>query len=178
MNLIRFLTVLGILICGASEVIAEDTIQLPAGSRIRVIARNWAFPFTAKILTLDDSNLTLRIKNDRDSLVLPRGDVISMAIRSGHGSRGKNALIGAGIGVGVGAIIGAASGSDPPDTWFRMSAGTKALVGGLVLAPIGALIGAALPPGERWREVELDRVHLTLGPVRDRNLGVAFALAF
>jgi hypothetical protein len=46
------------------------------------------------------------------------------------------------------------------------------------MAPVGALIGLAIPPGERWRDVPLDSVEVSLRPVPGRGAGVFVTVAF
>jgi hypothetical protein len=53
------------------------------------------------------------------------------------GGAGTGALIGAGTGI----ILGLASGDDPPNQWFSMTAGEKALFAGLFLGATGAVTG-------------------------------------
>ena len=56
-------------------------------------------------------------------------------------SVGRGILIGSITGIAVGGIIGLASGDDPTDTWFAMTAGEKALVSGIFVGGIGAVTG-------------------------------------
>ena len=53
----------------------------------------------------------------------------------------KGTLIGLGVGTVLGAVIGLASGDDPPEEWFALTAGEKALGLGLIGGGAGALIG-------------------------------------
>ena len=54
----------------------------------------------------------------------------------------EGVLIGLVAGAAVGAIIGFASGDDPPEEWFALTAGEKAFGLGLLGGSTGALIGA------------------------------------
>ena len=177
MRFTRSLAVFGVLSCAAAEVLADDTVQLPAGARVRVTVATGG-RLTGKFLALDDKTLTLQITGQADPILLRRGDITTVAVTSGRRSRGKGALIGAGVGVGAGIVIGLASGSDPQGTFLAFSAGDKALIYAIVLAPIGALIGLAVPPAERWEEKRLDRIRLSVYPVRGRGLGVSLAFGF
>lgn len=71
--------------------------------------------------------------------------ISEISLKRNHGA-GRGAWKGAAIGVLSGVIAGMIEGDDPPEYWFRMTAGEKALVyGGMGAAAgtgIGALIGA------------------------------------
>ena len=174
----RSLALLVVLACAAGELLADDTVQLPSGARVRVTIASGGDALTGKVLALDDKTLMLQITGKADSTLLRRGDITTVAVSSGRRSRWKGALIGAGVGAGAGMGIGLASGSDPKGSFFALTAGEKALIFGTLLAPIAALIGLAAPPAERWKMVQLDRIRLSVVPVRGRGLGVSFALAF
>ena len=178
MQFTRCLALLAALSCAAGEVLADDTVQLPAGAKVRVTLATVMNRLTGRALALDDTTLTLQITGQADSTLLRRGDITTLAVSSGRHSRGRGALIGAGVGAGAGIVIGLASGSDPKGSFLAFSAGDKALIGAILLAPIGALIGLAVPPGERWKEVQLDRIRLSVHPIRGRGLGVSLALSF
>lgn len=70
------------------------------------------------------------------------------------GKTGRAIATGAGIGAATGAIIGLASGDDPPNSFFRLTAGEKAAGLGLFLGASGALVGAL--SGIAWRKYEIN----------------------
>lgn len=60
------------------------------------------------------------------------------------GNTGRGIMYGAIIGGATGGIIGLASGDDPPNTWFSLTASEKALGGGIGLAFFGSIIGGVI----------------------------------
>ena len=60
------------------------------------------------------------------------------------GSTGRGIMYGAIIGGATGGIIGLASGDDPPNILFSLTAGEKALGGGIGLAFFGSIIGGVI----------------------------------
>ena len=58
-----------------------------------------------------------------------------------HNSVGRGALFGGLIGLGTGALLGLASGDDPKEDWFAMTAGEKALGLGISMGTMGAIVG-------------------------------------
>jgi hypothetical protein len=126
-----------------------------------------------KVLAFDDKTLTLQITGQADPTLLRRGDITTVAVSSGRRSRGKGALIGAGVGAGASMVMGLTG--DPEG--FVTPAGA-AVLSAIVLVPLGALFGQGITPSERWKDVPLDRIRLSVHPVRGRGLGVSLALAF
>jgi hypothetical protein len=57
------------------------------------------------------------------------------------------------------------------------AAGAGFVVGGLGGALIGALIGSASKT-DRWQEVPLDRLRVSLGPQRDGRFGLGASVRF
>lgn len=45
-------------------------------------------------------------------------------------------------------------------------------------AIIGALVGLAIPPGERWKDVPLDKVRVSVRVVPGRGAGVFLTVGF
>ena len=168
----------GILSLAAAVALADDTVQLATGTRVRVTVPTGGGRLVGTVLALDDKKLTLQVPGKTDTTVLRREDITKVEVSAGRRSRGGGALIGAAIGAGAGALIGLAAGSDDPGTFIRISAGGKALFAAIVLAPIGAVVGAAVHPGERWKELPKDRIRLSLVPVSGRGAAVSLAFVF
>ena len=177
----------GILSLAAAVALADDTVQLASGTRVRVTVPTGGGRLVGTVLALDDKNLTLQVSGRTVTTlqvsgktvtkVLRREDITNVAVSAGRRSRGRGALNGAAIGAGAGALIGLTKGSDDPASFLELSAGAKALIGVVLLAPIGAVIGAFNPP-ERWKELPKDRIHLSFGPVSGRGAAVSLAFAF
>jgi hypothetical protein len=157
---------------------ADEEPPLGAGARVRVKMSNAQGSLVGGLLALDNERLTLQIENEKAPRVLPRAEVTALAVSGGRRSRGRGALIGAGVGAVVGAVIGFAGGDDPDVDEGGMTASQNAVEGAGIFGVMGALIGLAVPPGERWREVPLDRVRVSLLPVRGRGVRVSVAVHF
>jgi len=157
---------------------AEDTPQLEPGARVRVESATAQERVVGQLLGLNEKSLNLQVEDEEEPRLLLREDITALAVSGGRRSRGRGALIGAGTGIALGALIGLAAGDDPEDVWIGFSAGEKALGAGVLLGSIGALIGLAVSPGERWENVPLDDVRVSLGPVPGRGVGVFVTVAF
>ena len=100
----------------------------------------------------------------------------------GTGSRArKGAGIGLLVGAATGAVFGLASGDDTNCSFFCFTAGEKATLGAVGLGGLGAVIGliaGAASSGERWEEVPLDRLRVSVGPQRDGRLGFGLSVRF
>ncbi len=168
----------GILSLAAAVALADDTVQLTSGTRVRVTVPTGGGRLVGTVLALDDKNLTLQIPGKTDTTVLRREDITTVDVYAGRRSRGRGALNGAAFGAVMGALMGLAAGSDDPGTFIRLSAGGKALIAATLLAPIGALVGAAAPPPERWKELPKDRIRLSFVPVIGRGAAVSLAFVF
>ena len=168
----------GSLSLAAAVALADDTVPLASGSRVRVTVPTGGGQLVGTVLALDDKNLTLQVSGKTDTTVLLREDITQLEVSAGRRSRGRGALIGAGIGAGIGGLIGLASGNDDRSSFIRLTAVEKALIAAVVFAPIGALIGVAVPPAERWKELPKDRIRLSFVRVRGRGAGVSLAFVF
>ena len=183
----------GILSLAAGAASADDTVPLASGTRVRVTVPTGGGRLVGTVVAVDDKSLTLRVsgKSDNksitsitpqvsgktDTTVLRREEISRLFVSEGRGSRGRAALIGAAYGAGASAVLGLAAGSDPPESFIRLSAAAKAALFCVVLVPIGALIGAG-NPGERWKELPTSAVHLSLAPARGRGASVSMAFVF
>jgi multisubunit Na+/H+ antiporter MnhB subunit len=92
------------------------------------------------ISTLEDASAE-DLSNQTAAIIVVRNQYILHAVVKGESKAGKGALIGFAVGGGTGALMGLASGDDPQNTLFSMTAGQKAVLAGSVLGGLGALIG-------------------------------------
>jgi hypothetical protein len=107
---------------------AAEVPELAPGSPVRVLAHTVTeHPPVATLTALDDTALTLSINGRADVLVVARGAITKVEVSLGRRSRGKGALIGAGMGIGAGALLGLLHGSDDSSKLIRLSAGEYAL---------------------------------------------------
>ena len=124
-------------------------------------------------------------------LLYASGDPVAGALGAGLGAllgssprTRKVAGIGLLIGALSGAFIGLASGDDPPCSgWFcwRFTAEEKAALGAVGLGGLGGVIGliaGAASSGERWEEVPLNRLRVSVAPQRDGRFGLGASVRF
>ena len=162
----------------ARELLAEQAPQFGPGVRVRIWGTTGGAPLKGNILTLDDRTLTLEVAGQTMPAVVQRDTITRLDVSGGRRSRGKGALVGAGLGLLVGVAIGLASGSDDPNTFLAYSAGDKALLSAILTTPLGALVGVAVPPGERWKRALLDHVKVSVGTRRGRGVAASVSLTY
>ena len=168
----------GVLSLAAAVALADNTVQIASGTRVRVTVPTGGGQLVGTVLTLDDKNLTLQVLGKPDTTVLLRQDITQVEVSAGRRSRGRGALNGAGIAAGFGGLMGLVSGNDDASSFIRLTAAEKALILAVVFAPIGALIGVAVRPAERWKELPKDRIRLSFVPVGERGVAVSLAFGF
>ena len=192
-----------LLLAPLTNLAAEET-WIEHEARVRVMAPSFvADRLIGKLIAADADTLVMHLKAraiavtvpldsitkfevSRDVLFGERWEEVPLPVKLGvrrGGSRGKNALIGAGIGMLVSAV-GAYNSELPdecetpdPDQELCFTKSDAFVIGtvviGVPLAVLGAVIGAATPPGERWEEVPL-RPQVGFSP----HGGVRVALRF
>ena len=98
---------------------------------------------------------------------------------------GEGALIGSLVGIPIGIAIATAAtpkekecggglGNEKNHQTCITQGGIAGFFGGML---VGALIGSAIR-GDRWKEVPLDRVRVSLGPQRDGRFGFGASVRF
>jgi hypothetical protein len=168
------MVVLGISLLMTATAVAEEAPTLAPGARVRVTVTTQEKRVVGQLVSLDEKSLSVRLKDEDAPRVYPRTEIESLDISAGRGSRGRGALYGALIGALGGAVALAADNSD--DSLF--TDGEAAAIGALFFAPIGAVVGLAVPPRERWKDVPLEGVRLTVRPVPGRGAGVFVTVSF
>ena len=172
-----------VLICifgGApTEIAAQEPLVFEPGVRVRV--------------TAPDCGLRGRATEFRvlraDTLVLgttecPLASVTHLDVSRGQKSHARlGAVIGFLTGALSGAVIGFSLGDDPPffGEPFPFSARNKAAIGFLLGGGGGAIIGAQIGKavhGEQWEEVPLERLRVSLTPLRDGGFALGFSVRF
>ncbi len=98
-------------------------------------------------------------------------------------SRGRKSNVGKGAAFGflAGASLGALAGLTMDQSGPEVTAGQWALMGAGVGGLVGLVVGLGVSPlikTERWEEVPLDRLRVSVAPQRDRRLGIGLAVAF
>ncbi len=128
---------------------------------------------------------TLVVQSNGDTLSLPVNPWTRLDVSRGRKTNtGEGALIGLLVGGVMGAVIGYASYEEcvgGRDCLGDLGLGVNVAAGGVigVLGGLvaGAFIGLAVET-DRWREVPLDRVRVSLGPQRDGRYGLGASVRF
>src|SRR5574340_468634 len=151
-------------------VMAEEVASVAQGARVRVQMSNEQLPLVGTLSALAIDSITLQVGKEKAPRVLSRAQVTALAVSAGQRSRGRGTLLGTGIGAVVGGVIGFAGGDDRNVETRGLTASENAVEGAGIFAVLGALIGCAVPPGERWQEVAVVRVRVSVLPVPGRGV--------
>ena len=130
---------------------------------------------------------SLVVQSNGDTLSVPVNLVTRLDVSRG---RNTNTTEGAGIGFLLGGFVGAVIGLTSYEKCESQGAFScigpggpeiyalgAAVIGGLGGVVVGALIGSAIE-SERWEEVPLDRLRVSLGPQRDGRFGFGASVRF
>jgi hypothetical protein len=163
---------------------ATAQVSIRPGERVRV-THLWGKSVGTFLAWKSD---TLVFQSNGDTLSVPAGLVTRLDVRRG---RKTNTGKGAGIGFVLGSFTGAAIllatyeecvprgawSCIGPDFGSGFAAATGALIGGLGGVLFGAIIGSAIKT-DRWREVPLHRLRVSLAPQRDERFGLGLSVEF
>ncbi len=155
---------------------AQEPPPIEAGSRIRVTApAAGADKLVGTWLDSDGVELRVQTEEQPSPLTISLADVTRLEVSNGRKSKW---LIGAGIGAVGGAVLGAALGAnmqgDFSDSDKRIIAATGL---GLAGALVGGLVGSQIKT-ERWEEVPLDRLRVSIVPLRDGRFALGLSVEF
>ena len=128
---------------------------------------------------------TLVVETKGHILALPPDSVTKLEVSQGQKRNTREGvLIGLLVGGVVGAVIGYASYEECVGGWAclgDLGPGVNVVAGGVIggLGGLvtGAFIGLAIQT-DRWREVPLDRLRVSLGPQRDGRYGLGASVRF
>lgn len=156
---------------GGPEVKRSGGLAPLPGSRLRVTARSESTkPIVGKLVEVSDREIVLSLAESARKAIA-RTDVTRLERSEGRkGHAGKGALIGAGIGVATILAMGT----------FDDSEGEGSIEEGLAFGAIygaagaaaGAIVGALIRT-ERWSEVPVHDLRVSLRPLRNRGLAAA-----
>ncbi len=158
------------------RVLGEDddtvTIQLKGEEpATRTKKGRW---LVAELVELDDRFLTLRLPRKGTTFKLAR-ELVTRLEASKGGSRGRGALVGAGVGASFCALFAAiAPSSEGIGTPDRGEVAIIAAAEGLIF---GAIIGSSAL-GEKWRPVDGARLRGTVGPSPGGGVRAALTVGF
>ena len=169
------LLLLAVIAVGLLVPLANLEGQLQSGQRVRV---------TAPDCGVDNQSLTFEaLRSDTlvlDTMNCPLVSVTRLQVHRGRRSNAaKGALIGLAIGGGGGALVGVIVYSGLRSAGVTSAEG--AALGALLLGPPSILAGViigALVKTDRWEEVPLDRLSVSLGPQRDGRFDFGASVRF
>ena len=140
-----------IALCCLNSLNAQDTIHKNKIYRTWVSLNREPFRFKGVLYEVNDSSIlvsrSIVIKKntiDRSEMANFNFSNIETIRTRKNNNIGKGILIGALSGFVTGGAIGLISGADPPDSYFRFTAGENAILSGIVLGIIGADIGGVI----------------------------------
>jgi hypothetical protein len=123
------------------------------------------------LLAADQDAVTVLRRGEKDRVRIPRAAIRKLEVGNG-GTRGRNALIGAGVGAAVGLTAALIEHSRCRGEFL---CGVEFALPFLT-TPLGALVGVATG-GQRWVEASQPRVAVSAMPVR-RGIRVACSVTF
>ncbi len=169
---------------------AQEAPPVKVGDRVRVTAPDLGlYKQAGRLEALRADTLVVAVADS--TMTFPVASVTRLELSRGQKSHGlAGALIGGLVGAASGAILGYADGDDPPcreSGWFacwgetRLTAKEKARAGAIVLGIVGVVVGrivGANTKTDKWEEVPVDRVRVSLGPQRDGRFGFGASVRF
>ncbi len=163
---------------------ATAQVSLRPGDRVRVTG-HFCHPFhtcqhsVSTFLAWKADSLV--IQSNGDTLTVPVTLLTRLDVSRGRKTNtGEGAVTGLLVGGVAGAVIGLASYECEPcfvDLGPGVYAAAGAVIGGLGGLVVGALIGLEIET-DRWQEVQLHRVRVSVGPQRDGRFGLGASVRF
>ena len=127
---------------------------IATGARVRVGAPGIdPRPIVGRTLSISHDSLVLSRADGAARIHLAAGSVEWLEVSGGR-SRGRWALVGAGIGALGGMLLGTAAGADADDGGYGLGAVAGFTSGIIIGAPVGAIVGALAAP-EHWTRMIL-----------------------
>jgi hypothetical protein len=170
------LLVTSLAIAPLAAVASQEPAVINPGDRVRVTAPSvLGGPFAGTVLTRDPDSLV--VQGGTETRRLPLASITRLDLSRG---RKSHTLLGAGVGFLVGAGVGGALFASDPYSCDEVHSACIVL-GAVALGAAGALVGAvtgALVRTERWAEVPLERLRLSLIPDGGRALTLRVSLNF
>jgi uncharacterized membrane protein YeaQ/YmgE (transglycosylase-associated protein family) len=156
-------------ILAASGAGAQDAVSPLPGALLRVTAPTLApKPLVGTLVGITAHEVVLAL-SESDRRAVPRAAMTRLEWNRG---RQGNAIKGLIIGAVVGAALLSALNAEDPETGDAQEYALVALVG----AGLGALPGAgvgALVRTDRWAEVPVSGLHVTLGPIKGNGVAMS-----
>lgn len=154
--------------CSAQEK-RQDTFTIAPGAWVRIkapsVSKRWLI---GKIVTINADTLMLRSEKQATPLAISLASMTELEVSQGRKSNaGKGRRIGLLAGAGIGFPLGYAIGEE------EVSRGTVGARSAVFFGYIGLLVGAIIGSGthtDKWQEVPLDRIRLSISPQRHGGL--------
>jgi hypothetical protein len=165
--------------------LADEGTSPTVGARVRVTApsvsrelfQDEGRRIVGTLVSLTDETLTVQVSGHDDPAAVSRSSVQRFEISRSRSKKRRGLLIGFLVGTGIGVGLAAASGGSSACDSTSLS-GCDVLLGTILLGLPGAIIGAVAAPGERWDEIPLGRVGLTITPTRGHGVAAAISFSF
>ncbi len=128
--------------------------------------------------TMGEDTLVLRTRVEARLTTLPVASITKLEVHRGRKAWGwwKGALIGFGVGAAAGAAVGSGLDCEAFGTQAACT-GLGAAVGAGSLALIGGVTGALIKT-DRWEEIPLDQLRVTVVPQSDGRFALTVSVAF
>jgi hypothetical protein len=176
----------------ASVVVAAAAVLLSAAHaaaraeparRVRVRAAGER-PIMGTLQAMNETALTVKPDDGSAPVTLDRARISRIEVSRGRSRRSTGAMNGLVAGGLVGAVLGLVIPNDYCPACFRSynyhppGPGKLVVVTAGILGVLGAGIGAAISPGESWKTVSFDRLHVTVAPAGGRGVRLAVSFGF
>ena len=155
-----------------TRITAQEPPPVKVGDRVRVTAALGVRELVGTYIAVRGD--TLELESEATLLAIPMASVTRLEVVGGRKSGlVKGGIVGlmVGVGIGVAKVSGCGSGDDCFDAGLWLSA--PPLAGMLLGGVVGALIKT-----DRWEEVPLDRLRVSVAPQRDGRFGVGMSVRF
>lgn len=162
-----------LLLAPLCDVLAQEPPPLEPNTRVRITAR-W-LQWHQQVATFHGLRGDTLVLATDSTVLCPLTAVERLEVSAG---RKSHLWVGAGIGLLAGAALGAITWPSAGCDW--VSEGQCRLYGALGLGAVGAVAGGVtglLIKSDRWEEVPLDRLRVSVRPVRD-GVGLGANIAF
>lgn len=151
-----------------------EAAGVTTGMLVRVTQPGWKVK--GLVLAADPETLTLAVEGREAPIHVARSHITRIEVgerRSVAAGAARGACRGLLFGGAAGLVAGVASGGENPG--YKAAYG--AMVNGPFFALVGGVIGAA-KPGEKWKPLAGERVHVGVAPQRGRGVSVVMSVSF
>ncbi|UCC85234.1 MAG: hypothetical protein JSW46_10100, partial [Gemmatimonadota bacterium] len=156
------------------DLFAQQELLIEPGDTVKVAVA--AVAHEGIVLALKPDTILLDVRDATEPLALLLASVTRLDVKRGRKSR---ADLGAGIGGLIGMVAGALTGKafcgSSEDEECRGASFGGGLIGFVALGAVGAAVGSSIKT-DRWEEVPLDQLRVTIAPRPSGGLSVGVRL--